>query len=131
MNPFLGVPVRILILLLALMVSGAAAAGTVYRWTDAKGVTHYSDSKPLRGARFEVKGDYKLSKPSAVTVTAEPQPENKRCEDAQKGVGALEQTGVPVRMDLDGDGIPEPMDDETRARQLDLARAQVKAFCTL
>lgn len=126
----MGVPVRTVILLLAFLACGTAAAGTVYRWTDAQGVTHYSDSKPLRGVRVQVQGDYKLSTPST-PVQEQTQPENKRCEEAQRGVTALEQTGVPVRMDLDGDGTPEPMNDETRARQLELARAQVKAFCTL
>lgn len=121
---------RALAFVLALVVSGSAFAGTVYRWTDAKGVTHYSDSKPLNGMRVEIKGDYRLSAPSQ-PLAAQSQPENKRCEDAQRGASALEQTGLPVRMDLNGDGTPEPLDDETRARQLELARAQVKAFCTL
>jgi hypothetical protein len=121
---------RVFLLMLTCALAGSASAGTVYRWTDSQGITHYSDSKPLRGVNAEVKGSYRLSTQSTPATPAV-QPENPRCEDARRGITALEQNGIPVRMDLDGDGTPEPLDNETRARQLELARAQAKAFCTL
>jgi murein DD-endopeptidase MepM/ murein hydrolase activator NlpD len=54
------------ILPLALLVGGAAQAAKVYRWTDAKGVTHYGDHAPdsLRDARA---GNLKV-----IPVRAEP-----------------------------------------------------------
>jgi hypothetical protein len=40
-------------LLFALSASGPASAATVYKWVDANGITHLSQSKPPAGVAFE------------------------------------------------------------------------------
>lgn len=112
----------------------SAPAATVYRWRDAQGVTHYSDSRPRGAVRYQAQS---LAAPpaaeaatSAVPTVAASPAVGARCESSRQSVSALEQKGVPVMMDLDGDGKPEPLSPESQARQLALAQAQEKAFCT-
>lgn len=124
---------RILIGLMMLALSLPAAAATVYKWKDARGVVHYSDARPPAGVRYDVQ---EFSAPAAseeqpTVATAETsQTENARCEKSRQSVLALSQTGVPVMMDLDGDGRAEPLSPDTQQRQLELAKAQEKAFCS-
>ena len=134
---------RFLTFLLLLALALPATAGTVYRWTDAKGTVHYSDFRPPAGVKFEQQGNFKRAVPAMNTAEAAPEAANvastpaspttgvsTRCQAARQSVQALGQTDVPVMMDLDGDGQAEPLTADTQQRQLELARAQERAFCT-
>lgn len=124
---------RMLIGLMVLSLSLPAMAGTVYKWKDARGVVHYSDAKPPAGVRYDIQEfsapSSSVDQPTASTAETKPT-ENARCEKSRQSVLALSQTGVPVMMDLDGDGRAEPLSPDTQQRQLELAKAQEKAFCS-
>lgn len=105
-------------------------AGEVYQWTDAGGVTHYSQTPPARGAyQQRVITHSGSAAPAAGTATVDAA-QNPQCVVARNNIAALE-TGRTVGQDADGDGKPDQvMTDDQRAAQLDLARAAVKAYCT-
>lgn len=124
---------RTLIALMLLSLSLPAISGTVYKWKDARGVVHYSDSRPPSGIKYDTQ-DFASStatpsEASASVETPAPSSENARCEKSRQSVAALSQTGVPVMMDLDGDGRAEALSPDVQQRQLELAKAQEKAFC--
>lgn len=108
-----------------------AMAGTVYRWKDAGGVVHYSDARPPMGVKYEIQ-THASSSTETTPPVAEPPSENvsSRCQASRQSVQALSTVGVPVMMDLDGDGKAEPLSPDTQQRQLELAKAQEKAFCS-
>lgn len=118
-------------LVLALAAAPALAqqtAGEVYQWTDAKGVTHYSQTPPAQG-RYEHR--VITSSGAAAPATAEPAAAvNPNCATARANIAALEGDG-DVRLGGDGDGESGTVLDSTqRAAQLELAQAAVKAYCT-
>lgn len=125
---------RLLIGLLILSLSLPSMAGTVYRWRDAQGVVHYSDSRPPAGVDYNTQAfSSRASSAPAAGAPEAPAPAsgelNPRCDKSKQSVAALSQTGVPVMMDLDGDGRAEPLSPDVQQKQLELARAQEKAFC--
>lgn len=104
-------------------------AGEVYQWTDAGGVTHYSQTPPQQG-RYE----HRLITSSGAAAPAETgsaaAAENPQCTTARANITALQGEG-DVQQDIDGDGKPDSvLDADQRAAQLELARAAVKAYCT-
>ncbi|GGK13235.1 DUF4124 domain-containing protein [Luteimonas terricola] len=104
-------------------------AGEVYQWTDANGVTHYSQTPPDKG-RYEQR--LITSAGAAAPSEAEPvaEAENPQCAAARANIAALESEG-PVQQDTDGDGVPDSvLNPDQRAAQLALAQAAVKAYCT-
>ena len=124
---------RTLIGVMLLSLSLPAMSGTVYKWKDARGVVHYSDSRPPAGVKYDTQ-DFASTVPAPSEAAASPEApapssENARCEKSRQSVAALSQTGVPVMMDLDGDGRAEALSPDTQQRQLELAKAQEKAFC--
>jgi opacity protein-like surface antigen len=135
----------LMVLALAATVATAAAATDVYKWTDATGVVHYSDTEPAAELKAQL---LHLSGTSAKQVAATPpadagsaaddgtqgaQPEGntqtatapsagKRCEQARADLELL-QSQTPVGIDKNGDGKPEALD--AQARQAQIARAQL------
>ncbi|MGY1458863.1 MULTISPECIES: DUF4124 domain-containing protein [unclassified Luteimonas] len=104
-------------------------AGEVYQWTDASGVTHYSQTPPDKG-RYE----HRLITSSGAAATTATEPaaavENPQCATARANIAALQGEG-DVQQDTDGDGKPDSvLDADQRSAQLDLAQAAVKAYCT-
>ena len=58
----------------SLVLAGAAGAAPIYKWTDQRGETHYSDKKPA-GNRWEVVDEGNISViPSAVPNAPPPTP---------------------------------------------------------
>ena len=105
-------------------------AGEVYKWTDANGVTHYSQTPPANG-RYEHR---LITSNGAVTAaSAKPEattPANAQCTTARANIAALQAEG-DVQFDADGDGTPDRvLDAGQRTAQLELAEAAVKAYCT-
>ena len=104
-------------------------AGEVYQWTDANGVTHYSQTPPANG-NYE----HRLITASGAAAASASEPvastENANCTAARANIAALGNEG-DVMQDTDGDGEPDSvLDADQRAAQLELAQAAVKAYCT-
>lgn len=115
-------------------VASPAAAGEVYQWKDAKGVTHYSDAPPPRG-RYEARdirqrGIQRDGTAAAPATAAKAAPDaNANCTLARTNLERL-QTGGDIGLDANGDGKPDAtMDAAERARQTRLAEANISAFC--
>ena len=107
-----------------------AAAGEVYQWKDAKGVTHYSETPPPTGTNYQQReissgGQAQASQQVAAVATVE----TAQCTTARKNIEALKNEGA-VLQDTDGDGKPDKtLNDADRANQMELAQATVKATC--
>ncbi len=112
-----------------------ATAGEVYRWKDAKGVTHYSDAPPKDSA-------YKKSTVNAGTPQAGQAPAAEKAEKAEKAADSPQCTAsrqnlerlksnAPVGLDANNDGKPDAeLSADQRADQVQLAEAGIKAWCT-
>lgn len=115
-----------------------AARDRVYSWTDDQGVKHYADAPPASGEYEEstiipsrasaTPADSATTRQAAPPAAAPGRSDN--CEKAQANAELLAKN-VSVVMDKDGDGKPDaPLNDVEKANQLELANAQVKAYCT-
>lgn len=121
-----------LVLFACLCASLPVAAEVLYRWTDDKGVVHYTDQPPPAGRKFE-KREVKIEEPApapaeapAETAAAKP---SAACERVRQNIKVLEGSGG-VSMDLDGDGQAEPLDEATRKRELERSRELEKTLCS-
>jgi hypothetical protein len=112
-----------------LLVALPAAAGEIYQWKDANGVTHYTDSPPPdqeyknRQISHNTAAPVQASEPAAEAV-------NDHCATARANLKRLEGE-APVGVDADGDGKPDSiMNAEQRASQKQLAQAAMNVHCT-
>jgi hypothetical protein len=120
----------------------ACAAERIYQWTDAQGVTHYTDRPPAQGEYRDRQVD---GRQPARTPMAEPEPvgddtivaENadmlalqrqENCNRARQNLNTLRRS-PQVRLDRDGDGTPEPLSDAERTHQMEVAAQQVRRYC--
>lgn len=117
----------------AAMVMAASAMGAnaseIYQWTDANGVTHYSETPPPAGTPYQTR---RITNAGASTQAAAPAPvaaadENPQCATARANIELLLGDG-PVHQD-DGSGNSRELSDDERTNQLELARAAVRAYC--
>ena len=111
-----------------------AAAQQVYKWKDARGVTHYSEKPPASGqySTQEAVRDPAATAPASASDTGNaPSDVDSRCTTARRNLANL-QTGQPVQMDSDGDGKPDKaLSEAERSSQMELARSTLKAYnCT-
>lgn len=125
---------RTLVTALALLIAAAPlAASEVYSWKDARGVTHYSQTPPPAGTRFEVRNvsaGGNASTPAAVPATAASTNaggDSTQCELARTNVAALKGEGAVQQ--LGADGTPRELAGNERADQLALSEAAVRAYC--
>jgi hypothetical protein len=142
-----------LALCVALVVSPLQAQ-TVYQWKDAKGVTHYSDSPPPKGATVReirapkgtpatpatpatnVAASSKAPKTEAAPAEVPAPPaapqvvaDKAKCEMAQHNLASL-QSDAPVGIDTDSDGNPDSeIGAEERTKYVGLAREAIQANC--
>ncbi|WP_287025230.1 DUF4124 domain-containing protein [Vibrio sp.] len=93
--------IHIPVLLFSLIMGQAALAGQVYKWTDSKGVTHFSDSPP------PAKADSKevLSLPDIKAPAPEPQYSDstqvvQAQSSAASSLGSTEAQGSPATQDV-------------------------------
>jgi len=63
---------RLVVTLLAATLAVAASAQTYYKWTDAKGVTHYSAQRPLTGKAQPLRLRSNQPAPPAASTAAPP-----------------------------------------------------------
>lgn len=110
------------------LLAGTAGAADLYKWKDANGVTHYSESPPA-GQKFEARridsrGGVGLAQEETSGAKESPQ-----CIQARQNLKALSDSR-PVMQDTDGDGKPDAkLDESQREAQRNLADAGVKAYC--
>ena len=103
------------------------AAGQVYQWKDAQGVTHYSDSPPPAQNQ---KG-YKKTRIEQAPPAAAAPAEDPRCTIARTNLERIKGAKGPIGLDENGDGKPDKeMNDDQIAYQVHLAQATVKNTCT-
>jgi hypothetical protein len=119
-----------LVAVLLLAGTSSVAAGDLYQWKDAKGVTHYADAPPPKGAfkaRNVAVGDGQVP-PAAAVPTAAP-PVGSECALARTNLERL-QAGGAIGLDADRDGKPDAvMSAADQATQKELAERQIHAFC--
>lgn len=102
LNPILKRPAP---LGLALLLCAASASAQMYKWTDAKGVVHYSDQPPAvaKGAKVETKafdgGSSRVELPYALAEAAKGNPvtlyTTSDCNACDAGRALLRQRGIP------------------------------------
>ena len=105
-------------------------AGEVYKWTDANGVTHYSQTPPASG-KFEHRliTSSGATAPTTVEAAAEA-PANPQCTAARANLTALQAEG-DVMQDSDGDGKPDrTLSADEHANQVKLAESTISVSCT-
>ena len=115
-------------LVLAASAAGASAS-EIYQWTDARGVTHYSEAPPPAGTPYTTRRitDSGASAQAATPAPAVAAPVNPQCATARSNIEILLGDG-PVQQD-DGSGNARDLSADERTNQLELARAAVRAYC--
>ena len=105
--------------------TGGAFAQTadIYKWKDARGVTHYSDKPPATGRYGSVQAN------AAARVAPAPEVDP-RCATARNNIERLNSGNADIGLDADRDGKPDaPLPPAMRADQLRMAEAAVRNFC--
>lgn len=123
------------------LVLAAASAGAqqMYKWKDARGVTHYSEKPPANGkytTHDQVRDpNTQASGAQAASTDAAAQParttDDPRCNTARSNLASL-QGDAAVQIDNDGDGKPDKtLSEAERQGQINLARSTLEAYnCT-
>jgi len=132
---------------LAAAVFASAAAQSVYSWKDDKGVTHYSDSPPPKGAKPHTvpvsTAQPKVSRAPAVApapastakgaAAEDPVAAERRaavCKQAQYNLDVLKKDYAVVSVDRDGDGKDDAvLTPEERTAQTAQMTAAVQSNC--
>ncbi|WP_027698039.1 DUF4124 domain-containing protein [Vibrio litoralis] len=110
--------IHIPVLLFSLIMSQATLAGQVYKWTDSKGVTHFSDSPP------PAKADSKevLSLPDIKAPAPEPQYSDstqvvQAQSSAASSLGSTEAQDSPETQDMVNTTIPTEKSELAKDKQ--------------
>ncbi|HEX7112829.1 MAG TPA: DUF4124 domain-containing protein [Mizugakiibacter sp.] len=135
---------------IVLMLALPAFAGQVYKWTDAKGTVHYSDSPPPQGARYSrvrvagaaaqtpeqpapgqtPPGGAPGAAPAAASSTRVADTAVNRaklCADLRKNIALLEGD-QPLAVDADGNK-QQNLDAARRSQELATERDQYQRYC--
>lgn len=135
-----------LILVALLAVAPVAGAQQIYKWTDAQGTVHYSQSAPAQGKYQQVKlaggvetpttpaaqpasNDDENHAPPAPTATQmadTPENRTKLCATLKSNLATLQGTGPVV---MQQGAKPALLDAEQRKQQIAQANAQYQQFC--
>jgi hypothetical protein len=130
---------RLPIVLVALAVATPATvfSAEVFKWTDENGVTHYADAPPedkkydkinVRGQTTATVTPETEQAPKPAATTAPKTTNQSNCETARKNVETF-STSQGISMDRDGDGTPEPLNEEERAKEMQRNQELVKLYC--
>lgn len=121
------------------------AQNTVYKWTDERGVTQYTQTPPSGTRNYEAvrmgsSGQQRSSEPTqdadagqaqaAATAPQTPADQERQeyCDSARRNLAALE-SDVGVHLEAADGGEPTPLDAQQRAEQIEIAQRQVTLFC--
>lgn len=125
-------------LLAATLSFNALAGDKVYKWKDASGVTHFTDTPPPKGTQFDdlrLKGGTTVaaapeevikSADDAAAAKAQSDASKSRCEQARTRLALLES---PVDVTTMQDGKSVVMSKEARAAETNVAKTQVASYC--
>jgi len=140
---------RMPIVLALLLIAPLAAAQQIYKWTDATGTVHYSQSAPPQGTKYR---QVKLASgvesaagqaaqpaadstaaptndsPQASTTTMADTPANraKMCAALKSNLATLQGSGPVV---MQQGGKPTVLDDAQRKQQIASTNAQYRQYC--
>jgi hypothetical protein len=143
---------RLSIALVLLLVAPLATA-QVYKWTDAQGTTHYSETPPPTGTKYnqvqvntgsEAPADASGNNPSSSSssdasstsstnsspsqpVPDTPENRTKLCTSLKTNIGTLQGSG-PVVMQGTG-GQQQLLNADQRKQQLDASQSQYQQYC--
>jgi len=133
-------PLAFVLLLLA-----PAVAAQVYKWTDAHGTVHYSETPPPQGMQYKridthgmeqpaspapVKASEAAAKPASAGSSEMPNtPENRArlCSSLKANLDLLKDKGAVV---LEEGGKSVALDESQRSQQIALADQQYQQFCS-
>ncbi|MBD8871533.1 DUF4124 domain-containing protein [Rhodanobacter sp. DHB23] len=144
---------RSLIAVALLLLAPLATAQQIYKWTDASGTVHYSQSAPAQGTKYQqvklaggvesANGDAPAEQPATDNNTPAPAdspapapaapmadtPDNraKLCATLKSNLAALQGSGPVV---MQQGGKPAVLDDAQRKQQVDTANAQYQQYCS-
>ena len=135
-----------LIVLAACLAHPASSnAAEIYKWVDAKGVAHYTQTPP-EGQKYERMnvgtGTTRAADPAPVAEPPKPEPGSteeaiakytaaraQNCKIARDNL-ALFESSPDVQKDVDGDGKPEVLNAEQREAEIQRNRDLVGRSCT-
>jgi hypothetical protein len=136
---------RRIVTLAVLLAACPLAFAQAYKWKDAQGVTHYSDSPPPAGTKYDkVKTSGSVEAPAGDAAKPAPAPEppkaapagatadtpenrKKLCATLQSNMDVLTRQ-QQVSVD-DGKGGQVPLDEAGRKRQIETTQAQMTLYC--
>lgn len=128
-------------LLAAVAATSTLAAEKVYKWKDANGIVHFSDSPPPKGTEFNnvriVNQSAAITQQPATAPTGDAPTQTEkpiaddasnaaRCRNAQNRVALL---GSPSPVTIQRDGKIVEMTEADRAAELAIARTTVTSLC--
>lgn len=127
--------------LFSICLAAPAGAQQLYKWTDENGTVHFTDSPPpdtveaerrlLSSARTALPDEVVEPEADSDDIDALYSPEQRARACAQARANHTTLTNMPVVVqDLDGDGVPEELNDEQRAAALARAETQIRLLCT-
>jgi len=136
---------RSLIVVALLLVAPLAIAQQIYKWTDAKGTVHYSQSAPPEGTHYQkvkLAGGVESSDatapqpaadntptpaaPPAVPMADTPANRAKLCATLKSNLATLQGSGPVV---MQQGGKPTILGDAQRKQQVATANAQYQQYC--
>lgn len=140
---------RSLIAVALLLFAPLAAAQQIYKWTDAQGTVHYSQSPPPQGTKYkqmtltgvEESANQPAAQPAndstpAPTDNASPPPSApiadtpanraKMCATLKSNLTVLQASGPVVMQE---NGKPSVLDAAQRKQQIDAANTQYQQYC--
>ena len=113
-------------LLLVLGSTQAQQRSTVYQWTDAKGVTQYSETPPTKGQAAMRRI---TARDGVAPQSSQPAPLSTDCTAARSNLELL-NSGVTISKDTDGDGrLDTALTAQEREDQKQLATAAARVHC--
>lgn len=114
--------VAVIACLLATGIAGAQSQG-VYKWKDARGVTHYTDTPPPGRA-------YDTLSTGSTTPASQAGRVDPRCMAARTNITRLKSGEQGLGPDADGDGKPDSvLDPAQRASRLQAAESAEREYC--
>jgi hypothetical protein len=130
---------------LVLLLLAPAVAAQVYKWTDANGTVHYSETPPPQGTQFKRISTSGIEQPAATPAPAKKAgtaprpaatenatlpdtPENraKLCSSLKANLDVLKGSNPVV---MEQQGKPVALDEAQRSEQLAQAQAQYAQYC--
>lgn len=134
-------------LFVALLLTATVVSAQAYKWTDAKGTVHYSQSAPPQGVKYRqitLTGSAQplsastrpaaandaeeapAETPSSAPLPDTPENRAKMCASLQSNIDALKGSG-PVVMEQGGQ--QRALNAAQRKQQFDCAQAQYQQYC--